>query len=467
MMFLLFFSCQNEDLVEESHIHLSKTDISFDQFKTETGLTTFETTIKINQSQLGFQYRNPDGSYELSDFIISTDLIKKVVIDEKTTYTFQVQPVEESYSDRFFNLTMFYKEGWQSLLVELKPTDENLIQLRDGLTDKFEGTMTRLYQSDQPLIGAQGCTTVFITYWHCTGTGQCASGTCDQCELCVSSDSYTMCGSNPTPGNPVLYLSAGPSTGGPSGSSGSGTSTSTINNEIVIDPNIIDIGFLTDCNGSIVCINLENFRQFKLGLTDEQREVLSLNSSFNNSVFGYLSDNQFTDESKSFANQLITTAVENFVTFDFDQDNSESNSLVFNDLTALQDFLYLNSLTPGVDEFVDETNAQGRFGIFKFKIKSFGGVMVKAKIIETPTSYTITNVTSEHYGLTFFSEWNQNDYIVTYLPNNKIQIVVTGVVSTAGFLEGTGIAGYENYLLTVIYDKEWGIIDYSKWEKIR
>ena len=324
LIFFLFFSCQNEDLTEESHSHLSKSEISFEQFKKETGLSTFETTIKINSHQLGFQYRNPDGSYELSDFILSTDLIKRVVVDERTTYTFQVHPVEESYTDRFFNLTMFYKEGWQSLLIELKPTDENLAQLRDGLTENFEGTMTRLYQSDLPLIGTQGCSTVFITYWHCTGTGQCAGGTCDQCELCVSSDSYTMCGSDPVSGNPVLYISAGPGSGG-----GPGGSSTTPVNEITIEPNI-NPSLQPDCNGSIDCINNNNYRLFKDNLSTTQSSILNSNQELNSFFYNYLSANDFSSESIILALELINYSILN-------NNSSESIQEIMDILDVLDD----------------------------------------------------------------------------------------------------------------------------------
>jgi hypothetical protein len=471
VLFFLFFSCQNEDLIEEPHVHLSKSDISFNQFKRETGLTTFETTIKINQSQLGFQYRNPDGSYELSDFIISTDLIKRVVIDEKTTYTFQVHPVEESYSDRFFNLTLFYKEGWQSLLVELKPTDENLIQLRDGLTDKFEGTMTRLYQSDQPLIGAQGCTTVFITYWHCTGTGQCANGTCDQCELCVSSDSYTMCGSNPSQGNPVLYLSAGPSTGGPSGSSGSGASTSTLNNEIVIDPNIIDIGFLTDCNGSIDCINLENFRQFKLGLTDEQREVLSLNSSFNNSVFGYLSTSQFSQESKNIVLQLIQLFIVNDGNFEFmETDNT-------NDFQVFDNFDDLNELFQAINTEIQD-NSSGENGIVTqnqivatrvIPLSALHDLAIEVVLNKVPTISIVQSGSTSYLSSTVVGNtWVQNSMTLTNLNAtvDDVEITIIGYINIGVKLDLLEFGLKRRKIITILVDKNTGKICCTRVENL-
>ena len=214
-------------------------EISFEQFKKETGLYNFDTKIHVSVNQQPDQSlaRNADGSYELSDFNISTDVIKKVVINEKTTYTFQIQKINEVNEDRFFNLTMFYKEGWQSIIVELKPTNENLLQLNQGLTDKFKGTMTRLYKSDLNQNTMQGCTTVFITNWHCVGGGSCdgSMNGCDWCSSCVDAESYTFCGSEPVEALPYC-LDPGPipSGGGSASIYGNGNPSTPSNDENAI-----------------------------------------------------------------------------------------------------------------------------------------------------------------------------------------------------------------------------------------
>jgi hypothetical protein len=465
LIFFLFFSCQNEDLTEESHSHLSKSEISFEQFKKETGLSTFETTIKINSHQLGFQYRNPDGSYELSDFILSTDLIKRVVVDERTTYTFQVHPVEESYTDRFFNLTMFYKEGWQSLLIELKPTDENLAQLRDGLTENFEGTMTRLYQSDLPLIGTQGCSTVFITYWHCTGTGQCAGGTCDQCELCVSSDSYTMCGSDPVQGNPVLYISAGPGGGGPGG----GSSTTPVN-EITIEPNI-NPSLQPDCNGSIDCINLENFRQFELGLTDEQRDILNFNESFRSSVFSYLSTSGFSDGSRNIVLQLIQLLIIHDGDFEFmETDNT-------NDFQVFDNFDNLNELFQAINTEIED-NSSGENGIVTqnqivatrvIPLSALHDLAIEVVLNKVPTISIVQSSSTSYLSSTVVGNtWVQNSMTLTNLNAtvDDVEITIIGYINIGVELDILKFGLKRRKKVTILVDKNTGKICCTRVENL-
>ena len=70
-------SCSNEiEIIKQSKRNNSE-KISFEQFKNETGLTDFGTSIKVPKSQ-DLLARNTDGTYELSDFDINVDLIKKL-----------------------------------------------------------------------------------------------------------------------------------------------------------------------------------------------------------------------------------------------------------------------------------------------------------------------------------------------------------------------------------------------------
>ena len=242
-VFIMLSNCSKDEFTNQIKNSKSKTDITLEQFKKETGLNNFKTTISIPKST-NVIAKNADGTYELSDFNISTDKIKKIVINEKTTYTFQIETIDEKYGDRFFNLTLFYKDGWQSIIVELKPTTENLEQLKLGLTEKFEGTLKLLYKSELTQNSMLGCTTVFITNWHCVGGGKC-DGTmqgCDWCSSCFDAESYTFCGSAPVEAQPY-YIDLGPSTIGGGPSDGTNTDTTNINStttndEIAIETNI-------------------------------------------------------------------------------------------------------------------------------------------------------------------------------------------------------------------------------------
>lgn len=205
------------------------------------------------------------------------------------------------------------------------------------------------------------------------------------------------------------------------------------------------------------------FNNFLSTLTPEQTDVLATSPG----LIQYIKDNEVSVESQVFALELITISIVNNATIEINPNNNSTNSNVFTDSTDLLGIFNGNSSIPGVVDFENPTDQNGRFGIFKFQLNSFGGIMVKAKINETGNSYDVTNVTSQLYGISFFSQWEQDDYDVTFLPNNKIKIIVSGHLKTSGFLNEIGLEIHQNYILTVIYDSEWGIIDYSKWEKQR
>ncbi len=304
-VFIMLSNCSKDEFTNQIKNSKSKTDITLEQFKKETGLNNFKTTISIPKN-INVIAKNADGTYELSDFNISTDKIKKVIINEKTTYTFQIETIDEKYGDRFFNLTLFYKDGWQSIIVELKPTTENLEQLKLGITEKFEGTLKLLYKSELTQNNMLGCTTVFITNWHCTG----CTGPCDWCSLCVSSESYTMCGSEPVAAEP-FFLDLGPSTIGGGPSDGTNTDTTNINStttndEIAIETNISP-NTITNNDGlsSNEFLIIQFFNSLSL---EEQQWTIEHPNEYNN-LINYLIADGF--ESKIEVQQIIEILTNN------------------------------------------------------------------------------------------------------------------------------------------------------------
>lgn len=73
---LTLFGC-GEEIYEGTIVKQNYEKISFEQFKKETGLKNFDTIVRTGLSQ----NRNADGTYEVSDFNISTDLIKKLIVN--------------------------------------------------------------------------------------------------------------------------------------------------------------------------------------------------------------------------------------------------------------------------------------------------------------------------------------------------------------------------------------------------
>lgn len=96
LLSMTLFNCSKEDFETHSH-HSSvsnKDEISFKQFKTETGITKFDyiKTANINKST-DLMARDIE-----AEFVTDTIGIKKYVnpIGSKTTYSFKIYPVTES-----------------------------------------------------------------------------------------------------------------------------------------------------------------------------------------------------------------------------------------------------------------------------------------------------------------------------------------------------------------------------------
>ena len=193
----------SENLADNTiNTHSNYSKISFEQFKKETGLKEFNTTLKTNIKITS--KNNIERNYEFIDFTISTSAITRLVNNQKTTYTFRVFPNVPYQPNEVFNLTVYFKNGWQMIILKI----DNL-----QIADK---QITKIYETDSS-NSSKSCSIVSVESHHCTNTGSCASGTCDGCNYCVDYDMYTFCSNNSTGPN-YNYLAAAPG-GGPGGGS--------------------------------------------------------------------------------------------------------------------------------------------------------------------------------------------------------------------------------------------------------
>ncbi len=181
---------QNTDVTKNPQ--LEKQGVSFEEFKRATGLKSFKTTMHLpHLNPNGMQARLSDGSYEFDDFIIDTEYIRKVAVNEKETYTFWVTPkviTEKS----FFNLIVYKEaEDWEMTILEFMPSDDFLNKYEAGISTAFEGNVARTYT-----LGT-GMVTLWVTWYHCTGTGPCSTGVCDMCNQCVTTDAIRVPAAGP------------------------------------------------------------------------------------------------------------------------------------------------------------------------------------------------------------------------------------------------------------------------------
>lgn len=253
--FLMLTNCSKEEFENQIKNSKNKNDISFEQFKKETGLTNFETSINIRQITNTSSAKTADGKYELSDFNIETDIIKRLELNSKTTYTFKITPLEIVNPKSIYNLTVHKKDGiWEKSIVEFIPTDENYQMLVNGLTEQIHGRMKLLYQTNSVT-----CTTISIVTFHCPyGEGGCSgtNGNCDAleghyCTGCATYTNLTFCTTDENGNNGSGYDGSvpvpsdgnsnnGSYTGGGNNSTGIGTSPNNTIDEhaIPINPNL-------------------------------------------------------------------------------------------------------------------------------------------------------------------------------------------------------------------------------------
>ncbi len=394
-LLVLLSSCETEKVATHSGATVFKAEkISFEKFKRETGLTNFDTQINIRTDLNGFQSRTADGKYELTDFDIETEVIKTMEFQQKKTYSFQIHP-KDTISENFFNLIVYKKDNiWENLIIEMKPTPENLNQLQNGLTDNFMGQIRKLYDSGPPPVMTAGCTTITITFNHCQG----CEGPCDGCSMCVTTATFNSCdfgSTGPSSGGPGPSGPSGPSgppTGGSSGP-GTGSTGSTWNGGIVVTtPGPDDI---------VIEPNLD------------PTSIYDFNSSVTSTPM-FISDFQTTiDNSLTHDNTLPD--IHNIADF--------NNFLVGID-TQGKDFEYIQSQP-------NQKTASSKFWIAGI----FGGVQVN--IVQNRTPYSISDVNSNAFGFTAGFNWHQTSFDTT-IAGNIVTINIFGIINYNLFVDGVG-----------------------------
>ena len=310
---ILLSSCEKEEFQEPFKNKSSNSDISFEQFKNETGLKDFETSISINQNPDNLQARNADGSYELSDFVIDTEMIKKAVIEEKVSYTFEIHP-KIIMNNHIFNLTVFkIANEWKTSVLELIPTEQNREDLKNGATENFKGQIIKIYDSSIDPLNPSGARV--IIFYHCHG----CEGACDLCNQCVTVSPY-----DPDPrwiGGE--FLTGGGVTIGGDTSGGGGESGSIFQNPYYYDPTayIVDPNFASFQNDEMP-IRVERAAEFWDSLTNvpNAQEWAQANTISYNSIVNYYLNN-YTPANKIFAKEIIDLAK-------VEQDQTDVNNLI-------------------------------------------------------------------------------------------------------------------------------------------
>ncbi len=406
--FTVITACTNDTQTQAKNTTADQDAIA--ALKLATGNNNIN-TISIPKNP-GTAQRNADGSYEMSDFIIDMEVIKKTVIDEKTTYTFSIMPkVVTSTSD--FNLIVYNNgSGWNYVIMELIRNPET--------SGKFQGTANELYSS---AARGSGCFTVFVEYRHCTGTGECASGVCDNCSLCVDYDSLNFCKIETE-----QYLSAvlveNPDYGGSGGNSHTGPQPIYVApGGYVFEPNIK--------NTAVAEIRKERAVAFHNLLSTEQQRWARAHQDSYSSLVNYLLEH-FTPENELKIADLVALAAANGGEFTVDESVTDDNALTFPNVDEFQTFLDKDD--EASTEY--EQDQQEKTAIIKFaKNGIFGGIRVNIKQKMQP--YEVVDVSSSDYGFTVAFNWEQTNYDIS-ISGNVVTINVVGDMHYNVVFEGIG-----------------------------
>lgn len=166
-----------------SKLNRKSYSMTFEEFKRETNQLDFKTKIKINSKKSIPLARNIDGSYELSDFDVDTDIINRLELNDKVTYSFRIYPTIIISAKSIYNLVLEkIDDRWVESIVEFKLTEENYEDVVSGIREKFEGKASLIYASNfDEIVASNECHKVEIVSTHCNGLGACTNEFCDGC----------------------------------------------------------------------------------------------------------------------------------------------------------------------------------------------------------------------------------------------------------------------------------------------
>ena len=190
-----------------------------------------------------------------------------------------------------FNLIYYKKDNtWEKIIVEMKPTADNMYKLQNGLTENFEGQMRQLYNSKVTSTITMRCTSITITSYNCKG----CKSECDLCSFCISTVTYNMCdfgGTTPIGGG----NGNGPADNGWGGGEGGLGDWSGLDPEnIVIEPNIDNTtSLLNNVDAAKFNLFMNNLRVADLALYN----YLNSHPTIKMQILSYLLENGFNADS--------------------------------------------------------------------------------------------------------------------------------------------------------------------------
>lgn len=179
---IIFLSCDKDIVENELYHERIKQNISFEQFKKETGISNFSPSIKIPVSDVNSLSK----AVSLEDFTIELETVLKLINEtNKITYSFKIIPTSSQIEDKNYNL-VYRKvaENWEYSIL----TFEENKNFNGNYNEKFS-SFQRLFDSalnnSTLSMMTEICISISYSNFHCTNSGDCLEkGYCDLCHQC-------------------------------------------------------------------------------------------------------------------------------------------------------------------------------------------------------------------------------------------------------------------------------------------
>ena len=197
------------------------------------------------------------------------------------------------------------------------------------------------------------------------------------------------------------------------------------------------------------------YQTFFSGLTPQQQQWLLDNEDAYTDIANYLSDKNWSEESKQFAKDLINFLIANGGSIEFDNSIDSQNSIVYDSIEDFQDFID-NRDNSGFEFQTEIENQNQKTVSVRFWISLFDGIKIFVKLERQPDdTFIVENTTSTMFGITVASGWEQTDYNYS-ISGSIITVNIYGVAETNIFFDGIGTIYSENMHYQIRIDKNTG-----------
>ncbi|MCY1500967.1 hypothetical protein D3C87_58930 [compost metagenome] len=451
---LLFLNCDDEKPVT-AHAHQTKNmAISFSQFKKETDIVDFQTVFRAKA--LHFE-ENARTAGLTQGFVIDTTSIEKRS-DSNPTYSFFVYPVNDKMAgeNEIFNLVYYMENGkWETFIFSAER------KTVEGSNNLYEN-IKQVYSSNSKKAVCWGTEYKF----HCTRTGPCAGGSCDLCNLCVSSSAITVpCGGSVVDPEDPGYGTGNPEVGINPG--GGGIPVRAFMTALQLS--FLEEGWL-NMNPFFKARLIENYIDLpSIAAVAEIREefkakmlFLMDNPEMCQSIMTFVIAQNYQQGAQQFGWELANLAMEQQFEFILNPTIATRDAIQIDRAESLA--TSLNQLTFNPAEADQLPNQRNSFiGSYKFRINTITGLKMNIKFSVSPEyHHTVANVNTEQYGVSL-GEWGQSDYSVDILPNGNIRVEVIGSMTYDYSIQGWGLKVIKGIRLVLILNPADATIIGSSW----